>query len=166
MRIDLKSISSGAGTSIPFDYTVDLSGVELQFTHPFSEPVRIRGTVFNKADVFTLSAVVEAVLHVKCARCDRPIERQVHADVEKVLAKSVESDENDDIVVVGDSVELDEICIPELILATDMVYLCSEDCLGLCPHCGADLNDGPCGCQARETDPRLAVLQELLDRKD
>ena len=100
------------------------------------------------------------------ARCDRPIERQVHADVEKVLAKSVESDENDDIVVVGDSVELDEICIPELILATDMVYLCSEDCLGLCPHCGADLDDGPCGCQARETDPRLAVLQELLDRNN
>ena len=42
--------------------------------------------------------------------------------------------------------------------------LCSEDCKGLCPRCGADLNLGPCSCK-KETDPRLAVLAKLLENK-
>ncbi len=43
--------------------------------------------------------------------------------------------------------------------------LCKEDCKGLCPTCGKDLNEGPCGCK-KELDPRLAVLAKLLDKKD
>ena len=40
--------------------------------------------------------------------------------------------------------------------------LCGEECRGLCPRCGANLNAGPCGCPASATGPRLAVLQTLL----
>ena len=36
---------------------------------------------------------------------------------------------------------------------------------GLCEHCGKNLNDGPCGCP-KEIDPRMAVLEQLLDNKD
>ena len=45
----------------------------------------------------------------------------------------------------------------------DGKHLCSEDCKGLCPTCGKDLNEGPCGC-GKEVDPRLAVLAKLLDK--
>ena len=44
--------------------------------------------------------------------------------------------------------------------------LCSEDCKGLCHKCGKDLNEGDCGCDHREIDPRFAVLQQLLDQAD
>ena len=40
--------------------------------------------------------------------------------------------------------------------------LCGEECRGLCPRCGANLNAGPCGCPASVTGGRLAVLQTLL----
>jgi len=43
--------------------------------------------------------------------------------------------------------------------------LCDEDCKGLCPKCGQDLNQGQCGCVTKEIDPRLAVLQKFLDSK-
>lgn len=43
--------------------------------------------------------------------------------------------------------------------------LCREDCLGLCQECGANLNNGDCGCTAEEIDPRFAALQRLLDDK-
>ena len=43
-----------------------------------------------------------------------------------------------------------------------MRVLCSEDCKGLCPKCGRDLNEGECGCDLKEPDPRLAVLAQLL----
>ena len=40
--------------------------------------------------------------------------------------------------------------------------LCRDDCRGLCPRCGANLNDGPCSCEP-EADPRFAALQRLLN---
>ena len=51
------------------------------------------------------------------------------------------------------------------ILGMDTKTLCSEDCKGLCPRCGADLNLGPCGC-GKEADPRLAVLAKLLENRE
>ena len=44
----------------------------------------------------------------------------------------------------------------------DSRFLCREDCKGLCPKCGKDLNDGPCKC-GEDQDPRLAVLAQLLE---
>ena len=44
--------------------------------------------------------------------------------------------------------------------------LCRPDCLGLCQECGANLNDGDCGCPADDIDPRLAALQTLLNDPD
>jgi uncharacterized protein len=45
--------------------------------------------------------------------------------------------------------------------AEPMQPLCKPDCLGLCPHCGYNLNEGPCGCPRQETDARWAALAEL-----
>ena len=42
--------------------------------------------------------------------------------------------------------------------------LCREDCRGLCPRCGADLNTAPCTCSGTTPDPRLASLGALLER--
>ena len=39
--------------------------------------------------------------------------------------------------------------------------LCREDCAGLCPRCGADLNEGPCSCGGEEGDPRFEVLRQF-----
>ena len=50
------------------------------------------------------------------------------------------------------------------VLAMDSKHVCSEDCKGLCATCGADLNQGPCGCKP-EIDPRFAALAQLLDKE-
>lgn len=47
------------------------------------------------------------------------------------------------------------------LLAIPMKPLCKEDCAGLCPFCGHNLNRGPCGCPSRGTDPRWAELSKL-----
>ena len=65
-------------------------------------------------------------------------------------------------LVEGETFDLDEIIREELILNMDMTVLCSEDCKGLCPRCGKNLNEGDCGCDRTEVDPRLAKLTQLL----
>lgn len=65
----------------------------------------------------------------------------------------------------GMELDLDEVMTDEFILAMDTKHLCSEDCKGRCPLCGADLNEGPCQCKPA-ADPRFAVLAQLLEQTD
>lgn len=58
----------------------------------------------------------------------------------------------------GDVLNVSEIIRQHLALAVPIAPRCREDCRGLCPRCGADLNSGPCGCDARTVDPRLEPL--------
>jgi uncharacterized protein len=50
-------------------------------------------------------------------------------------------------------------------LALPMKPLCTEDCRGLCPECGATLNKTTCSCAPKWEDPRLAPLRALLNRE-
>ncbi|MBQ6910221.1 MAG: DUF177 domain-containing protein [Synergistaceae bacterium] len=52
--------------------------------------------------------------------------------------------------------------LESILLLLPSKVLCKEDCAGLCPNCGADLNDGPCACNLNENiDPRFSVLKDL-----
>ena len=57
---------------------------------------------------------------------------------------------------------LDPLVTEDIFLSLPTKILCSEDCKGLCPKCGVNLNLGKCSCK-KEIDPRLAALKELLD---
>jgi len=48
------------------------------------------------------------------------------------------------------------------LLVVPMKPLCREDCTGLCPRCGHELNQGPCGCPPQETELRRSELRECL----
>lgn len=169
MQIRLQDLASLPGRCLCFDYTTDLSQEEVFFEHPFPQPVRLRGSVTDHSGVITLSAQAEARVHTHCARCGRPVEYDKATPVDFVLVRSLangEDEQSDELFLVeSDTVELDDILIPELILDMEMTVLCREDCKGLCPKCGKNLNEGPCGCDLRQSDPRLAVLQKLLDQQ-
>ncbi|HJV09433.1 MAG TPA: DUF177 domain-containing protein, partial [Acidimicrobiales bacterium] len=60
-----------------------------------------------------------------------------------------------------DSVDLEPLVREALVLDLPLAPLCEEDCRGLCPTCGADLNLGDCDCPPAETDSRWAALDVL-----
>jgi uncharacterized protein len=79
---------------------------------------------------------------------------------------NVENSENEKIDVVYLHPETDKINIGEdvrdyALLALPMKKLCSEDCKGLCPKCGKNLNDGSCNCKDEKIDSRWEPLQKL-----
>lgn len=167
MKISLKELAFAAGNQICFDYNIDLSKEEVNFDFPFQEPVRIHGCISDNAGVVSLDGEIRAMVHTRCARCNDPVVYEKETEVHFILAKSLSSkeEESDDILVVaGDQVELDDILVAELILEMEMAVLCKEDCKGLCPKCGKNLNEGECGCCRKEVDPRLACLASLLNQ--
>lgn len=167
MKLDLKRIAVTEGEAIPFSYDIDLTQEEMNGEHPFRTPVHVEGEVRNHLGVLKLHATVRALYETQCARCLAPVNVDLEALCDMVLSGDAQNDERDDIYQLeGDSVELDDIVIPALLLEVRMVYLCKPDCKGLCLTCGKDLNEGPCGCDGRKIDSRLAVLQKLLDKDD
>ena len=69
----------------------------------------------------------------------------------------------DDYIVLPDLVlDLDALAEEDVVLNLPSKVLCKDDCKGLCPQCGKNLNDGPCDCK-EPVDPRLAGLLELLN---
>lgn len=163
MQIDLRDVIASPNECLPIDYIIDLSGEEINFDFPFKQPIHVAGTLKNKSEVYYLD--VDAVIQIDttCGRCGNAAHKTKTQPISLVLAQSVSGDGSDDIIVVGgEKFDLDEIIREEIILDTDMVTLCDENCKGLCPKCGQNLNEKDCGCTTSEIDPRLAKLTQLL----
>ena len=164
MKLDLKPLAQQPGAVLPFELQVDLSGVEWSGGQPFTRPVQVRGAVRNRAGAMELNARLDTVLSLTCDRCAKPFEREKTVEYETLLALELANGESDDIVLLDKDgeLEMDELMREVFLLEMDTKNLCSEDCRGLCPGCGVDLNVEPCRCK-KEIDPRLAKLAQLLE---
>jgi len=164
MLLDLREIIGVPGGKVPFDYEPDLSEAASGSIKRIEKPSRAAGNVTNSAGVLTFSANVDAECLCVCARCLKEFEYPVHKQIKADLTEGGEGENPDGYFLQGDKVDADEIILTEFMLDLEDRILCREDCAGLCEVCGSDLNEGPCSCKAK-TDPRLAVLGQLLDNK-
>jgi uncharacterized protein len=103
---------------------------------------------------------VRTEVQVDCRRCLTSFTAEVADEVRLLFTEDDECDDPAAVVIPPRATELElaEVIREALILALPEFPLCREDCRGLCPRCGADLNDGPCACRP-ETDPRWAALR-------
>ena len=166
MLLDLKKIIHQPGGVVPFETSLDLSQMEFGGSMPLTEPIHAVGQVRNTAGVLVMTGELTTRLHGECDRCAKPFERDFAVSLEAVLVTELENEDYDDpwtFELDGDQADLDDILTTAVVLNMDSKLLCSEDCKGLCPKCGADLNLGPCDCKP-EVDPRLAVLQQFLNK--
>ena len=163
MIVDLKRVFVDEHASFLIEYSFDMSDVSFAGAFPLSLPVKFCGIVSNKADLVELKATISYIYKAPCDRCGVMTERKHTVKVEKVLALSVESEENDDILLTPDmKLDLDELIYSEVIISIPTKHLCRGNCAGLCPKCGKNRNQGDCGCSTTELNPRLSALAELL----
>lgn len=163
MVIDLKKIFVNEDSSMPLSYALDLSDVEYLGLYPLKKPVLLEGSIENKASLIRFSAEISYEFDAPCDRCGVDTVKKHTVAVEKSLASSIEGDDSDTILLVPDmKLDLDEFLYSEVIMSLPMKHVCSEMCKGICQKCGKNLNEGDCGCEKKEIDPRLQVLAELL----
>ena len=80
---------------------------------------------------------------------------------------SVEPDLSDEEIYSGKEIDLKPALREQILLSIPPSPVCSDDCKGLCPRCGKDLNEGECGCDRTVMDPRWAALKGIqLDKKE
>ncbi|MBI2188768.1 MAG: DUF177 domain-containing protein [Acidobacteria bacterium] len=140
-------------------------------------PVELAFDIHKDRDRFRLVGSVHADLELTCSRCLEPFAITVGApfDLRYLPASAISTeperevaDEDLDLSYYRDDrIDLNELLREQFYLALPMKPLCREDCRGLCPQCGANLNTAACGCASTWDDPRLAALNALrLDRQD
>ena len=96
----------------------------------------------------------------KPARAGRGKGKEAAAADDAEMGLELATDDLDVFPYTGDIVDLEPLVREQFVLAVPFAPLCREDCLGLCPQCGADRNVAPCSCEA-PIDPRFAALQGL-----
>lgn len=164
MRLELKEVARTPGAKLDFAFPLDLSGFPWAGAPPVRAPVEVSGAVRNRAGALTLDARLSAQLFLTCDRCAKPFSRTHETQYQALLSEEAEDGEREDILPLDadGGLELDGLMTDVFVLSLDTKNLCTEDCRGLCPRCGADLNSGPCRCR-REPDPRLAGLAKFLE---
>lgn len=164
MIIQLKQVFDIVGESIPFDYQLDLSEYELYGTYPFVTPVFVKGQVCNTAQVVTVSYDISCTLNLTCDRCLEEFIKEFSLSSKQILVSEGDAVDDEEYMTVEDySLDLDRLCLDDILLNLPSKFLCKEDCKGLCPKCGKNLNSSDCLCVKKEIDPRLAALSQLLE---
>ncbi len=100
-----------------------------------------------------------------CTRCLEPVEVELDEELGRLYrAGDVdEAEESEDVLALPRDAELDlSAPIREQVLVSVPQYAyCREDCRGLCPQCGTNLNESECDCTTDEMDERWAPLRQL-----
>ena len=165
MILDVRPILCAPGKTLEFEFQMDLSDVEFEGRYPASRPVETKGLVRNTAGLLELSLSAWTTLDSVCDRCGKEFLQEKEVSYSCMLAEELQNEDSDEIVLLEDGrVDVGDLARTEFILGMDTKTLCSEDCKGLCPRCGADWNIGPCSCK-KEPDPRMAALAKLLENK-
>lgn len=170
MVLDMRPMLRGEINRIDFDFSLPLS---LPVGAEIPGDAQVVGTVTDQAGYMHLTLTASVDYRAACARCLEPVTGSFSVTLERTVAaheslseKQLEENVDEYAVIEDGGLGLDELVREELLLCFPMRFLCSPDCLGLCPRCGKPLRLGDCGCPKHEPDPRLAVLKTLLDQPD
>ncbi len=166
MILDVSKILKETGGKIEIDSELDFEDVDfLGESFHFEKPLSLLGKIYNNGKSLRLELDVKGEMMVHCARCMKPMNTEISFEVcENFMQDEGEEADEDIILFSGTKIELLEIVSNNFFMNAQGKYLCSEDCKGLCPKCGKNLNDGDCNCEDDDIDPRWAGLKAIMDK--
>ncbi|MGL6015219.1 MAG: YceD family protein [Selenomonadaceae bacterium] len=172
MKINILASDENVGTAIPFAFTAvadEIDAVHQSYT--IEGPVEIKGSVMNTGRVYRVEGMLSCKKAFQCDRClENFVQQQQHSFTEDYKRGTEEetddADEEQDVSYFdGDVIDIADLIRDTILVAQPLNNICSPACRGLCMVCGVNLNQSECGCNREITDPRLAVLQQLLNKK-
>ena len=154
MKIFVKKISE-SGTLYEDKINVDSfinNGDELKFIKPIS----FSGELKKSEDFVEVNGKINLEYIVNCHLCGKEFSREDVIDVFEIYRREPTEDE---YLLAGDEIELDEMIMDNLRLNLPVRYVCNEECKGVCTKCGKNLNDGECECKPDEKASPFDILK-------
>ncbi|MEG0585191.1 MAG: YceD family protein [Christensenellaceae bacterium] len=149
IEIDLSKVDKTQGESITFQYEgTPHEWKDLCFARPL---ILDMVCAFSHEDSI-VSGHINTALSVVCDRCLSDIIYEVDLDVDEIYKKDTQADDEESYTYTGETIYLDKMVYDAIMLALPQVFLCKEDCLGLCQQCGQNLNEKRCDCKKDDTE--------------
>lgn len=170
MKINVAQLKQEIGGTKEFSFIVPGDHLDIEGDNPWSgSNVQIKGEIVNNGRVLELRGSITAAARLTCSRClENTVAQMALPFAENYVEAGEESDASDYefLSYAGDEIDLTELVRENLLLAEPLKTVCDENCKGLCPSCGTNLNNTTCSCDRDDVDPRLAVLKSLLQKKE
>lgn len=167
MKVSVREASKQYGTPFPFSLSETLAPI----TYGGREliligPAEVSGTVTGDGKSFTVCGEGHVVFTGQCDRCLEQYEKPFSFSFEERFVRE-EAEDEDSYPYCGDELDIGQAFLDNMLLSMPMINLCREDCLGLCPQCGANLNHGTCGCLKPAKNSAFDILRSLsFDNKE
>lgn len=163
LTFTLATIKEGQ-SSFTADYNPKDFGLEEN--KEFNKTIHLYHQINKVGNEVYIQIMIQTALDLQCDVCLDSFQLDVKDKVNIVL--TTDSDladrEDDDVYLVADStnqIDVSESIRQSLLLAVPFKQICRADCKGLCPTCGANLNNGPCRCKSDYVDPRWDSLKNI-----
>jgi len=156
MKINIAQAKQEIGSTYQFQFAACSDQLGFDDDAPWKgKPIFVAGQVINTGRVLEVQGVIKTSGTYNCGRCLE----QFCTDIEVAFS------EEDALFYEGDEIDITDLVRESILLAEPLKIVCTEECKGLCPVCGTNLNATACSCDRDSVDPRLAVLQKLLQTK-
>lgn len=163
LLVDVSRALKDPGQSYPFDATAEIEPLVVLDDLVRFSAVSLEGEMVGAGDSVRVSVSVEADVETRCSLCLEPVTLHLSAEIDALFAREPDPDDPDQYPLDGYKIETNDLAREALLLEMPLRILCKEDCKGICPSCGTNLNKAPCTCQeGGERQNPFSALRELL----
>jgi uncharacterized protein len=167
MTLDLREYSA-----FPVDVALEVELDELEDSiagATFQELATVKLNLQKMKEEYYCHGEIVAPAEIECSRCLEPYHDELRGELSFVVRHGetkpvLTSDDSDDIIVLKaneHTIDLTDLIRQAISLALPMKPVCSSECRGLCPSCGANLNEEDCDCSTDDIDDRWEGLKDL-----
>jgi uncharacterized protein len=165
MKIKISNLADGS-----YDYSFNGETDEIKIIEPYFGRFKTEVVLAKYSSQIILDAKTSIKSKLICDRCASEFEREIISSYRMVylFEQEIMSPGKSEVCFIHpetEKIDISEDVKDYAMLAIPMKSLCNEDCRGLCPRCGKNLNDVDCNCANEETDPRWEPLLELKNKQ-
>lgn len=169
MQIDLTESFAHENQALTYECSLEMDEMTYKGeTFPIKEKNPFALSVFcKKGRKVEISGNTETVLLLSCDRCLQDVPVPFALDFQRSIDFAHLSESPEDALEIScfvkeNMLDVDAFIANELLLAWPTKVLCNASCKGICKKCGRNLNEGDCGCEQTELDPRMAAIRDIF----
>lgn len=162
MKIDIAGVINCEGAELDFTKEYDAGSFEFSGSeYFFDKPISVEGRVSNIGSALKIKIALKGEYRTVCDRCGCDIVKSVFSETEENITDRCADFDEEMFNLNGHILDITGAVLTLLFSGLPIINLCREDCRGLCPKCGTDLNVSECNCDTTRYDPRFAIFRKL-----
>ena len=167
LYIDVSDLLTEVGSEKKIEKSFDLQMLKGRGQDIYlSRPVEIDALLTNIGDRLLLEGNAKGEVRLVCSRCLSEYETGFFVELKESFGHKGQCEGEEDILEFASGrIDIGPAVSQALLLWVPIKNLCAQDCRGLCPKCGANLNEAECSCVPDEIDPRLNVLKDYFSKE-